>query len=348
MTDKPLVSIVIPVYNTEKFLPQCLNSVLMQTYTDIEVVCVNDGSLDKSGDILKDYESNDKRVKVVSIENRGLSGARNEGLNHCSGDYLLFVDSDDWIDNNTIEVALENAINYKADIVLWNYVKEYSKKSVPVDVFNQLSYFNEDDFVQLYQQLIGLTGERLKTPSQCDSISTAWGKLYRTQIIKDNAIQFVDTRIIGTEDLLFNAEYFGFCKTAVAISNRFNHYRKQNSSSLTHGFKPQLFQQWSELQRRLFEKCGDKDFLTQSLSNRIALSFIGLGLNEMKSPKSLKTRTHNLKMVLSTPQYKMALKNLDRSYMPFHWKLFFFCAKNRLMVLVVFMLFSINQILMRR
>ena len=338
LLSNPLVSIVIPVYNVENYLRQCMDSVIHQTYNNLEIICVNDGSPDNSIDILREYEQKDYRVKVLDIKNKGLSGARNVGTSHCTGEYLLYLDSDDWIDTVAVENALRAAQEYNADLVLWNYKKEFDGYSQPVIVFNENSIYENDAFVRLYQRLVGLTGEQLRHPEQCDSISTAWGKLYRMSIIKDHNIQFVDTKLIGTEDLLFNAEVFKYCNSAVALPNQFNHYRKSNASSLTRNFKPEFFEQSCELQRRLREVCNDVDYLSQSLSNRTALTLIGLGLRVVSSKGTFLQKASKIRDIISKPAYKKAFRSLDMSYMPLHWKAFFACARYRLPFALVLML----------
>ena len=340
---KPLVSVIIPVYNVEKYLPQCLDSVIGQTYTNIEVICVNDGSPDDSIAILRRYEKEDSRIKVLEIENHGLSYARNIGTKSSRGEYILYLDSDDWIDVDTIEVAVDNACQSDVDLVIWNYMKEYSNNSSPVDVFTQRTVFRDDAFQSLHQQLIGLTGPLLKSPEKCDSLSTAWGKLYRASIIKDNELAYVDTKIIGTEDLLFNAEYFNYCKSAIALPNRFSHYRKQDTDTLVRSYKPSLFRQWMELQKRLKNACNDKEFLNHSYSNRIALSIIGLGINVMKSPEPYAQKHNEVKTIISLPQYRQALAKIELEYMPIHWKFFFWCAKHRWTHSLMFLLYVIYK-----
>ena len=328
--NNPLVSIVIPVYNVEKYLRKCLDSVLAQTYTNIEVICINDGSPDGSGFILREYAKNDKRINLIEIENQGLSGARNVGIANCKGDYVMFLDSDDWVDINTIDDAINGVKKNKTDVVLWNYVKEYSNLSKPVDVFQDELFFDKSSFKNLHQRLVGLTGEQLRYPGHCDSISTAWGKLYRLDLITNNRIRFVDTRIVGTEDLLFNAEYFNFCQTALALPGRYNHYRKQNSDSLARQHKPSLYLQWTELQRRLKEICSSKDYLMASVSNRTALSLLGLGINEAIAPYSIITKYQHIRDILQNERFKKAFKQIDLSYMPIHWKFFFYSARHGL------------------
>lgn len=343
MNSNPLVSIVIPVYNVEKYLRQCLDSVVQQTYTNLEIVCVNDGSPDDSISILREYEQKDSRIKVIDIENQGLSGARNVGTSYSTGDYLLYLDSDDWIDLETVGSALCAARENDVDLVLWNYVKEYIGSSQPVKVFDQKSLLVDEDYIKLHQRLIGLTGEQLSHPEQCDSISTAWGKLYKMSIIKQHDIQFVDTKLIGTEDLLFNAEVFKYCKSAMALPDCFNHYRKSNASSLTKNFKPEFFEQSLELQRRLREVCSDVDYLSQSLSNRTALTLIGLGLRVVSFKGTIPQKVLRIRRIISTTSYNKAFCSLEMRYLPLHWKAFFSCAKYGLS----FSLFLLLQ-LMRR
>ncbi len=338
INSNPLVSIVIPVYNVEKYLRQCMDSVVHQTYNNLEIICVNDGSPDKSIDILREYEQKDSRIKVIDIENQGLSGARNVGTAHCTGEFLLYLDSDDWMDIETVESSLRAAHESKVDLVLWNYMKEFDGYSQPVIVFHEKSVYEGCNFRRLYQRLVGLVGEQLRHPEQCDSISTAWGKLYRMSVIREHNIKFVDTKIIGTEDLLFNAEVFKYCNSAVALPNQFNHYRKSNAVSLTKKFKPEFFEQSCELQRQLRTVCDDVDYLSQSLSNRTALTLIGLGLRVVSSKGSSFQKARRIKTIISTPAYVNAFRSIETRYMPWYWKTFFICAKNRLSFPLLFML----------
>ena len=111
----PKFSIVIPVYNVENYLAECLDSVLAQTFKDFEVICVNDGSTDKSGEILKSYAQKDDRIKIIYKENGGLSSARNEGLKYVAGELCYFLDSDDYIESNLLEYAVKIFDNYEID-----------------------------------------------------------------------------------------------------------------------------------------------------------------------------------------------------------------------------------------
>ena len=121
------VSIIIPVYNVEKYLKKCLDSVINQTYKDIEIICVNDGSKDGSENILKEYATKDSRIKIIEKKNGGLSSARNAGLDVASGEYCYFVDSDDWIELNTIEKLTDIILSNDVDVVV------HSANNIPED-----------------------------------------------------------------------------------------------------------------------------------------------------------------------------------------------------------------------
>ena len=118
MKDQQLISIIIPVYNAEKYLPQCLDSIIHQTYSYLEIICINDASTDGSLRVLNQFAENDPRVHVVDKPNEGVSRARNIGLQIATGQYIMFVDADDWIDADTCEKALAAMDNNQADIVM--------------------------------------------------------------------------------------------------------------------------------------------------------------------------------------------------------------------------------------
>lgn len=132
---EPLVSIIIPVYNAASFLPECLESVMNQSYKNIEIICVNDGSTDTSLSILKKYTHKDKRIKYYTQENKGQSAARNKGLSMCKGKYVTFVDSDDLLDPYTITIAMDIFTKQKVDVVIYN-MEMFLPNGVRFECFN--------------------------------------------------------------------------------------------------------------------------------------------------------------------------------------------------------------------
>lgn len=125
----PKISVIVPVYNVENYLRGCLDSIINQSFKDLEIICVNDGSTDNSGTILQEYADKDSRIKIINKENGGLSSARNVGIMAATGDFLGFVDSDDWIDLDFYEKLYNAAVKYDADIACANLLRVYKHKS---------------------------------------------------------------------------------------------------------------------------------------------------------------------------------------------------------------------------
>lgn len=352
MNEQPLISIIVPVYNVEQYLAQCLDSILNQTYTNIEVICVNDGSQDRSQDILKHYAEIDNRIKIITQENQGLSAARNTGFKYVNGKYLMFIDSDDWIDLETCETVVNSAEQYKADLVLWSYVREFENKSSEKLMFwdDQTIFEKEAVKKQLHRRICGLLGSELAHPEYANAIETAWGKLYLTQKILDNHVLFIDTKEIGTEDALFNLYALGHIDRAVYLRSCFNHYRKTNQGSLTKSYNAYLFERWQNLFGYMKKYIDNNDLseeYSRALDNRIALSILGLGLNIVSADFSARKKIKTLRNILSQNDYRRAYQSLDFQYFPIHWKLFYWCAKNRLSFGVFCMLCAIQKIISR-
>ena len=348
----PKISIIVPVYNVEKYLRQCMDSLVNQTLEDIEIICINDETPDNSLEILNEYAQIDSRVKVISQKNTGLSGARNTGNKYVTGEYLMYIDSDDWLDLETCETAYNEAVKENADAVLWAYVREYADGKKPKYLFNEDRIVFDKTAVKekLHRRFLGLLGEELSNPEQADSLVTAWGKLIRSSIILDNNLEFISTKEIGTEDAIFNIYAFGYVNRAVYLNKTFNHYRRDNLTSLTKTYKPMLYSQWQKLfglMADYIEKNNLEDYYRKSLDNRIALSIIGLGLNIMSGKMSGRQKRKEIKSVIDSESYRNAYKQLTLKYFPIHWKVFFLCAKLNFATGVYLLLWAIKKILKR-
>ena len=332
MENSPLVSIIVPIYNVEKYLGTCLESLTNQTYGNIEIICINDGSTDNSASILNEFARQDERIQIITQKNMGLSAARNVGMKYARGQYTMFVDSDDWIDIETCAEAVCVAELHGADLVFWSYVREFFGGSKEKYMFwEHETVFDEIQVKsQLHRRLCGLFGEELSHPEYANAIETAWAKLYRTDMLLDNHIEFVDTREIGTEDALFNLYALGYVKRAVYLRKCFNHYRKTNQTSLTKQYNDKLFERWKTLfqyMRNYIEANQLSEEYSLSLNNRIALSLLGLGLNIVCANMPLHRKIVLLQEILDDPLYKNAYKKLEYHYFPIHWKLFYGCAR---------------------
>ncbi len=344
-----LISIIVPIYKVEAYLPKCLESILVQNYNNIEVICVNDESPDQSLELLNEYSQKDVRVKVVNQKNQGVSAARTRGIKEAKGDWILFVDGDDWIDRDTCEKALAVALDQQVDIVFWGYQKEFENRSEQKELFTESSYFDLKEYNDLQRRVLGLYGEELSDPAGADSMVTVWGKLYRAELIRD--IEFVDLKIIGTaEDALFNLEALGKAKTAYYSNDIFYHYRKNNVVSVTSGYRAELANQWSILFQKMeaFIPNNDKYFVYKlALNNRISLSIVGIGLNECNSKKGIIDKVSFLNNYIDSNVYREAIAQLQIRYMPLHWKVFFFCSKYKISLGVYIILMAIRKIINR-
>lgn len=326
------ISIIVPVYNVAPYLRQCLDSLVRQTYQNLEILCVNDGSTDESGDILQEYAAADERIKLIYQENAGLSAARNAGFQFSSGDYIMYVDSDDWIDLETCATAVVAAETYHADLVFWPYIREFDNSSQPKTLFQEDSivFDAKSFFTQVYKTIIGLHDVFLKHPEHADTLVTAWGKLYKKELILENNAAFISTKEIGTEDALFNASVLKNVQCGVYLKKYFCHYRRNNASSLTSTYKPRLRSQWKRLFSYMYDTISDINInqqgsLMQALNNRISLSIIGLGLNALALPRA--EALAEVRAILSDADYRAAVKTLPLRYFPPHWWVFFACCK---------------------
>ncbi|MCM3116038.1 glycosyltransferase [Neobacillus sp. MER 74] len=233
------VSIIIPVYNSEDTLKQCVNSVLQQTYQNIQVILVDDGSNDSSAEICDHFAKTDKRVEVIHMKNSGVSSARNIGIKCATGEYMLFLDSDDYYD----ECALEKILNFngakEVDLVIFGYseISENSCKRV---------IFQSDDKVCSKKEFL------IKTLDINWEMyfNVPWNKMYKTRIIKENNIIFDSSMTLG-EDAVFNNNVYMYANRIVLADMSLYNYVTTNEGSLSRNKKPTI-DLW-EVYYRIFE-----------------------------------------------------------------------------------------------
>lgn len=351
MKEKPLVSIIVPVYNVEDYLEKCLDNLICQTYENIEIILIDDGSTDKSSQICDEYAAKDS-IAVIHKTNEGVSAARNDGLKAANGQLIMFVDSDDWIETDTCEIAVSAMEESGADVVMWSYISENNGNQSPKTIFGSDTVFEGTDVTEkLHRRLFGLMGEELAHPEYADSLCPVWGKLYKKELIMNNNISFVGLSEIGSyEDGLFNIEVFSQIKKAVYLNKCLYHYRKENTSSVTSGYRKDLFEKWQnlfDLMQKYIHKNNLPSDYQSALNNRIALSILGLGLNIMSCNCSAVKKIKMIKEIIKSERYKKAYKDLCFNYFPVHWKLFYGCAKYKFATGVYGLLFVIQKILSR-
>lgn len=199
------ISLVVPVYNTEKYLRKCLDSLLNQTFHDIEIICINDGSTDNSAKILEEYP----HIKVITQENRGLSEARNTGIKAASGDYIGFVDSDDWVDLDFFEKLYNSITKYDADIACATIKRRKNKYRVKYE--EEVVYTDLEEKIRI----CGLPKS-----------SYVWNKLYKASIVKQNLF----TPGVYFEDMIWTPNVIKQSEKLVTVPNTIYYYRANSNS----------------------------------------------------------------------------------------------------------------------
>lgn len=220
----PKVSVIIPCYNVEKYLEQCIESVLNQTLKDIEIICIDDGSSDRTLDILYQLQKNDNRIKVIEQKNAGAGAARNNGLRVSKGDYVSFLDSDDFFEPDMLEEAVKSAEQYNSDFVVFNSDQYHMDKECFAPISWVIKFKEIPPYMPFnYRQL---TGNIFKT-----FVGWAWDKLYRRSFVIENDLWFQEQRT--TNDMLFVFSALVVANRISVIDKIFVHQRRGGSESLS-------------------------------------------------------------------------------------------------------------------
>ena len=346
-----MISIVVPIYNAEKYLADCLDSLVAQSDHDIEILCVDDGSTDQTIDILNSYSERYPFFSVVNQHNQGPSAARNRGIDEAKGEWIMFVDSDDWIDRDAFS-RLQPYFNSTYQLIAFSYIREFRSQSLAKQVLGEETetFDDKDEVYSLFVRLLAPIENGKIHPDKLDSLSTVWGKLYRTDLIKSNHIRFVPTQVTGTaEDLLFNVDYFMLMQSAIYLPLTIYHYRKNSVESFTSLYKPDLFEKMQNLFHLIDQRVSlmKNQELTVALSYRKSLSLIGQGLNITFSGESWCRKHSQVSRILHSPLYAEPLNTLPLSVLPMHWRVFFWLAKCKCSGLVLLLLQIINKIIDR-
>ena len=328
------ISVIVPIYNVEQYLHQCIDSIIGQSFNNLEIILVNDGSTDKSGDICEEYAKVDSRIKIIKKENGGLTSARRAGIEKATGDYVVVVDGDDWIDTQTIQSCVAVICNNpNIDLVLFSYTKEYPNRSIKNQIFLEDKDFSIQSEFQsgVYRRLFGLTNSELDYPEKLDYLTTLWGKMYRRELALSG--KYVDTQDVGSgEDGIFNLDALQNCKQAVYLNNSFYHYRK-NDNSLTSRYRPRLPEQWEllfDLMQSKIDQCHFSFDYQEALNNRIALSVLGIGMNELSNSKiSFFKFISFMKRYIKCEKYRVSISTMKLKKLPITWKVLMFCCKYR-------------------
>lgn len=216
-----LISVIVPVYNMEKYLKRCVDSILVQTYRQLEIILVDDGSTDTSPVICDDYAVKDKRIRVIHKENGGLSDARNAGLAIATGNYIGFVDSDDWIEPDMYKDMYEAVVKNRAQMAVCRYAEIYPDRIIDGSC-NDVVVLSRDEVLDIF----------ICEHSQYKIYNSVWSKLFQRELIGDT--KFPKGR--NSEDIVFTTKAFCRLKCCVYIDKAYYNYVKEREGSIMNSF----------------------------------------------------------------------------------------------------------------
>ena len=324
-----LVSIVVPIYNVEPFLDRCITSIVNQTYADIEIILVDDGSPDNCPAMCDAWADKDSRIKVIHKKNEGLGEARNTGVSIATGSYVFFIDSDDYLEHNAVERCISVAVDAGADSVIFGRNKAYPDGTIKEDSKNIRNgvYAGESIRARLIPSFFDY--------SLGFGVSSC-SKMFSLNLIKRYDLSFESERSVISEDAMFCMSYFSKTAKVAVIPDKLYYYFK-NNKSITNTYKVDRQFKNNEFLNKCIEKAGELR-LPESISEHIKARYHGMTLGTLmqivrsdlrKREKKLKLRTIYRDAVLRETLTKSVIR-LDAVFPRFFWiclkiRFFFLC-----------------------
>lgn len=304
----PKVSVIVPIYKVpEKFLRKCIESIMQQTLKDIEIILVDDGSPDICGDICDEYLCKDKRIKVIHKKNGGLCSARNAGFLVSSGEWITFVDGDDWIDKEMCKVMYSKGIEHDVQLVMCNFITDFKYKQFNANKILQ------DNKVYLNNECIFLQTQILNFKS---GISSPCTKLIKRQLLLTNNIYHNEYLKQGAEGIDFNLKLFEIITKAIYIDKDYYHY-VYNDTSITSAYSDKSYEYiircFKEI-KNLIHSSKNKKYLLPLFYTRVQYAIVTSAISGFFHPKNKE------KFSIKREKYKRFLKNdlineaLNKSY----------------------------------
>lgn len=336
--EKVLVSIVVPVYNVERYLEKCVESLIKQTLNDIEIILVDDGSKDSSGLICDKLAKKDSRIKVIHKENAGLGLARNSGMELCTGEFIGFVDSDDYVDINMFKTLYDYAQKNNADYVRCeNLIVDENDSIVDNSMYAlKEGKYEKEDIIQ--KLVCPMFGKELNEGKEAHIGISVWRAIYKTKIIKDNNITFPSERKVISEDIPFNLDFLMKAEVAYVVKKQFYYYvvRKE---SLTKVFREDRFEKEKSLYYYLRKKLSYYGLLEQC-SNRIKRFTLDRGRRCIKgilNNKNYSTikKYNTVREILNDEIFEEIFMGLEIKKIPFKYRMVTYVMKYHLVFLLV-------------
>ena len=220
MNSRVKVSVLVPIYNVEEFLPECLDSLVGQTLKEIEIICINDGSKDSSLDIIKKYAAKDKRIVIIDKKNSGYGDSMNQGLKKATGEYVGIVESDDFIDKEAFSELYQIAKKYDVEVVKANFYEYYGETKKDQAVSGMFPF-----------EMIGKVIDPRENKEIFYQPPCIWAAIYKNEFLKKNGIDFLPTPGAAYQDAGFNFKVWAMARKAYLIKRAYLHYRQDNANS---------------------------------------------------------------------------------------------------------------------
>ena len=310
---KGVVSVVLPIYNVEKYLNRCVKSVINQSYKNLEIILVDDGSSDNSPAFCEDWKKKDSRIKVVHKKNAGLGYARNTGIENATGEYICFFDSDDYIALDTIEKAYSQAIKEKSDVVVFGFCNVKSNvetEKVVIPKTEKVTY-SGSEVQNLF--LADLIGPDVKNGTQTNLWMSAWASMYSLDMIKKASWKFVSEREIISEDIYSLLELYKYVNSVSVLSEALYFYC-ENVGSLTHTYKKNRYNKIKDFYNACYQLIENNGYGAVVL-DRIAYPYLSNTIAALKmiilSDASQNVKKHEVKEIVDDEHLQTVLRRTN-------------------------------------
>lgn len=325
----PKVSVIVPIYNVEKYLDRCVASIVGQTIEEIEIILVDDASPDNSPAMCDNWAERDGRIKVIHKQNEGLGLTRNAGLKIAKGEYVAFVDSDDFVDLNMMELLYYECVNNSLDCIY----SEFNVDDYPgfrVVIRPEKLYVGKSEIEELRLDIVGAEPSYISgVKYHCSSCKG----LYKLDVIKSNGIRFRSERQYISEDMLFNLDFLYHSERVKIVPWQFYHYCL-NGASLSHSYRPD---RWEKLLLMLQvlddkDKYENKQELKMRL-NRTAIFYTMSAINQERRRTDISWREKRkaVKAIETEPTIVNAVRDYPINLLPWKWKLYTYALKSQLL-----------------
>ncbi len=329
-----LITVVVPVYNVEKYINRCIESIVCQTYTDIEILLIDDGSPDRCPEICDNWAIRDERIRVIHKENQGLGMARNTGIENANGEYICFFDSDDFIAGETIEKAYELAKKDNSEMVVFglNTVSENGKVTDSFIPWNKPSLYTGDEVVNDFlPEFIAPDpfgdGSRKFYMSSCVS-------LYSMELINKSGWRFVSERDIISEDIYSLADLFSNVESVSVLPEALYYYRK-NDCSLSRKYRADRYDKIKDFYIKCADLCERKGY-NQNIMHRISKPYLAYTISALKQESRVSEDA--VKRIINDEVLQRVLEENKRDKVSLTRKILFYTMRKKLYNLSLWLL----------